>query len=76
MEDSMSKKPVIGWQFGGHKWAFRNIANHMKKALPELQHKDNEPADINVIFAADQFKHIKSDGKTIFHLDGNRWYEN
>ena len=67
-------KLKIGWFIGRHDWAYKNLAGHLQKALPDFNHIENTAGDINTLFAVEQLNGDLN-SKTILHLDGNRWYE-
>lgn len=68
---------TVNWQIKDKDWAFENLAGHVKKALPDIQHVDNEPvgADVDICLSPHDFKTQEADKKTILHLDSHRWYE-
>ncbi|MFA5433224.1 MAG: hypothetical protein WC319_10235 [Candidatus Paceibacterota bacterium] len=64
----------IGWQVGPHEWAFKYLAEHLIKALPDFEHVMNKPGDIDILLAVDSLIHYKTLSDAIAHIDGNRWH--
>jgi len=66
----------INWLTGPHNWAYKNLASHVMKALPQHKHVSNDSAgDITVLMSVDQLRDHATNETTILHIDGNRWYE-
>lgn len=60
-------------------WAFKYVVENLAKQMPEHEHKVNcrdGSADVRNVMTPNMFKAFRADGKTVLHLDGNRWYEN
>ena len=67
---------IINWITRSKAWAFRHIANHCSKAMPEHKHTfDEESGDVNYVCSPSFLKKDVDQSKNILHLDGNRFYE-
>lgn len=70
----------INWITREKSWAFRylcqNLINEMPEHVHAMDNDKNMEDSINYICSPNFFKHgISGDGKSILHLDSNRWYE-
>ena len=68
---------IVNWRTGPESWAFRNLARHVQKELPEIEHVENNEDlnSVNVSLTPHDFKKNEPDNRTIVHIDSNRWYE-
>ncbi|MFA5452844.1 MAG: hypothetical protein WC248_04675 [Candidatus Methanomethylophilaceae archaeon] len=66
-------KTNVGWLIGRQNWAYKNLAEHNKKALPQYEHKENDvSADVVVSMYPLGLKEITERKKAILHLDSRR----
>lgn len=66
---------IINWQTGNQQWAYKHLAGHVIRALPQIQHRENASGDISVLLAWDQLlmPGVLDGGPVVLHLDGHRW---
>lgn len=73
-------KPPVRWVMQENKnWAFKNLASHVIKAQPFIDHSCGvlrpEDKGIKILMHPDMMQAIPPDKKTILRIDSNRWYE-
>ncbi|MDD5486115.1 MAG: hypothetical protein PHW65_00975 [Dehalococcoidales bacterium] len=63
----------ISWLIGNQNWAYKNLMEHNRRAMPQFEHVANETdADVVVSMYPQGIGHIPDKKRAIMHLDSRR----
>jgi len=69
----MDKKIKVSWLIGRQEWAYKNLASHNTKAMPEHEHELNgKRADVFIGMYPLSLQEVQERKKAIIHLDSRR----